>query len=107
MAEETIFQKYFGRSPKLRIIEHLIIGNAFEYSLTDITEDAEVAWKTTLKIIPELVKDGLVIQTRTVGNARLFKINEKNPIASLMVKTFDKILQLSGPPTEKLLIRNK
>lgn len=105
MVEQTIFRTYFGDSPKLRILEHLIIGRAFDYSLSDITEGAGVAWKTTLKIIPELVKQGLVIQTRTIGNAKLFKINENNSIAALMIKTFDKIIQLSGPQTEKALAR--
>jgi predicted transcriptional regulator len=105
MAEQTLFQKYFGDSPKLRILEHLIIGRAFDYSLTDITEGAGVAWKTTLKVIPELKREGLVVQTRTVGNAKLFKINEKNPIAALIVKTFYKIIQLSGPITEKAVAK--
>ena len=107
MAEQTLFRKYFGDSPKLRILEHLIIGRAFDYSLTDITEGAGVAWKTTLKIIPELVKEGLAIPTRTVGNAKLFKINEKNQIAALMIKTFYKIIELSGPPTEKVLAKSR
>ena len=105
MAEETLFRKYFGDSPKLRILEHLIIGRAFDYSLSDITEGAGVAWKTTLKIIPELVKEGLAVQTRMIGNAKLFKINEKNPIATLMIKTFYKIIQLSGSSTEKVLAK--
>lgn len=105
MVELTLFRLYFGNSPKLRILEHLIIGRAFDYSLSDITEGAGVAWKTTLKIIPELVKQGLVVQTRMIGNAKLFKVNESNSIAALMIKTFDKTLQLSGPHAEKILAK--
>ncbi len=102
MVEQTIFRKYFGNSPKLRILEHLIVGASFDYSLSDITEGAEVAWKTTLKIIPELVKEGLVVPTRMIGNAKLFKINVKNPIAALLIKTFEKMILLSIPGEKAL-----
>ena len=95
--EETLFREYFGNSPKLRILEFLITGRNLDYSLTDITKGAEVAWKTTLKIIPELVKSNVVVPTRTIGNAKLYKINEKSLVAKLIIQTFDNMLALSIP----------
>ena len=95
--EETLFRDYFGNSPKLRILEYLIVGRTLDYSLTDITKGAEVAWKTTLKLMPELVKSNVVVPTRTIGNAKLYKINEKSLVAKLIIQTFDNMLALSIP----------
>ncbi len=89
---ETIFTDHLGASPKIKILEFLIEGRGLDYSLTDITEGAEVAWKTTLVIIPELVKLGMVVHTRDIGNARLFKINKENKVAQKLIEMFDFLL---------------
>jgi len=89
---KTIFTDNLGTSPKIKIIEFLIEGRGLDYSLTDITEGAEVAWKTTLKIIPELVKVGVVKHTRVIGNAKLFKINRDNIVATKLIELFDSLL---------------
>lgn len=102
--EKTIFTQAFGDTPKVRILELLIIGKDTDYSLSDIAEGANVSWVTVLRVMPSLVKQGLVIHTRIIGKAKLFKINAKNSVAALLIKTFEKMLLLSIPE-EKVLAK--
>lgn len=79
--ELSVFLQVVGDTPKLRILDFLLTFQKFDYSLTDIARNAKVSYSNLMLIWPELLKTGMVEQTRTVGKAKMFKLNEKNPIA--------------------------
>ena len=54
MHQESIFLEYLGDSPRMRILEFLIDGRDFDYSLTDLLE-AKVSWGTINSLIPKLL----------------------------------------------------
>ncbi len=58
-----------------RILDHMIIMKAFDYSITDIANMSGVGIKTTLRIVHRLESDGVLLRTRSVGRAIMFKIN--------------------------------
>ncbi len=89
--ETTIFRETFGNSPKIRILEVLINGRGLDWSLTDIAEQASVGWTTLHRIFSPMVKLGLVKFTRTIGKAKLYKINEENVMARELIRVFDLI----------------
>ncbi|MEK6826294.1 MAG: hypothetical protein AABX08_00095 [Nanoarchaeota archaeon] len=89
MVENTIFREAFGNSPKIRILETLIIGRELDWSLTDIAEQANVGWTTLHSVFDSLIDSGFVKFTRTIGKAKLYKINEKNIIAQELIRVFD------------------
>ena len=84
--ERSIFLDVVGYSPIMKIIEHLIGGREFDYCLTDIAEGANVSWTTLHKIFPELIKNKFVVQTRTIGRAKLYKLNKENPIVKKLIE---------------------
>ena len=92
MAEKTILTDYLGSSPKIRIMEFLIIGRDFDYSLTDIAENAEVGWTTLHRILGNLIRLEIVKPTRQIGRAKLFKLNEDSPAIKDLIRLYDTLL---------------
>ncbi len=78
--EKSIFLQVVGDTPKLRILDFLLTFQKFDYSLTDISRNAKVSYSNLMLLWPELLKTGMVEQTRTVGKAKMFTLNKKNPI---------------------------
>lgn len=75
----------------MRILQHLIEGRDFDYTLTDLL-NAEVSWGTLHRLIPKLLKLGIVIKTRKIGRATLYKINWENTVAKQLIALYDALL---------------
>lgn len=102
MTEKTLFREFVGDYPGIRILEFLIEGRFFDYTLTDITEKAGVSWRTLHRIWPNFVKNKIVVITRTVGRAKLYKLNMENSSVIKLVELFDSLLEQS---TDKILAK--
>ncbi|MFA6089463.1 MAG: hypothetical protein WC755_06370 [Candidatus Woesearchaeota archaeon] len=98
MTETTIFRLTLGDSPVIRVLEFLIEGRGLDYSLTDIAENSNVGWTTLHRIWNNLEKTKMVVPTRIIGKAKLYKLNEKNPAVQQLIKLFDTLIYLQ---TEK------
>ena len=79
--ENSIFVELLGNYPFIRILNHLLIFREFDYSLTDIARNSGVAWSTLNLLWPRLEKSGVVLNTRNVGKAKMYRLNEKNAYA--------------------------
>ena len=98
MKEITIFREALGDSPVIRVLDFLIEGRGLDYSLTDIAENANIGWMTLHRIWDNLLRLNIVVPTREIGRAKLFKLNEKNPAVEKLIKLYDTLLYLE---TEK------
>lgn len=101
MKEKTLFREFVGDYPGIRLLEFLIEGRFFDYTLTDIAEKAEVSWRTLHRIWPNFVKNKIVILTRTIGRAKLYKLNMENPAVIKLVELFDNLLEQSSEKITK------
>lgn len=86
MGEKSIFLKTFGDYPLIKIIDFLIYSRDFDYPITEIAKNSEVNFQTLKKIWPQLEKNKMVAQTRTLGGAQLYKINVANPIVRKIIE---------------------
>ena len=102
MKETTIFREALGDSPVIRVLDFLIEGRGLDYSLTDITENANIGWTTLHRIWDKLLQLNIVVSTREIGRAKLFKLNEENPAVEKLIKLYDTLLYLE---TEKYFIK--
>ena len=84
--EKSVFVEYFGDSPYIKVLDFLIQGQMFDYSMTEIARGAGIGWSAFTRIWVSLLEKNLIIQTRTIGNAKLFKLNKENPIVQKIVK---------------------
>lgn len=98
MKEITIFREALGDSPMIRVLDFLIEGRGLDYSLTDIAENANVGWTTLHRMWNTLLRLNMVVPTREIGRAKLFKLNQENPAVEQLIKEYDTLLYLE---TEK------
>ena len=99
MKETTIFREALGDSPVIRVLDFLIEGRGLDYSLSDIAENSNIGWTTLHRIWNKLEKFEMVIFTREIGRAKLFKLNEENPSVKELIRVYDTLLYQE---TEKL-----
>ena len=88
------FRVVFGNTPTVKVIDFLLEHREFDYSLTDISKQADVGWSTLHKFWPKFVKLGLVKKTRNIGRATLYKLDEKNPLVKEIVELDHKISEV-------------
>lgn len=86
MEDRSIFREYLGDSPYIRILDFLIQGREFDYSMTEIAREAGVGWSVFTKVWNRLIEKNIIIQTRTIGNAKLFKLNKENSFVKKLIK---------------------
>lgn len=91
MKEESIFLEYMGDSPRMRILQYFIEGREFDYMLTDLL-NAGVSWGTVNNLVPKLSKLDIIVKTRKIGRATLYKLNQENKIVKHFIALYDKLL---------------
>ena len=85
-SDKTSFRLVFGDSPASKVLDFLIDNQEFDYSLTDISRGAEIAWSTLHEFWQDLVKLGVVTKTRKIGRAELYKLNKENPLVKKLIE---------------------
>ncbi len=101
MEEKSFFLQYLGDNPKIRVLDFLMENFALDFPLPQIAEGSKVAYTTLIDLLPNLVKQRMIIETRKIGKSRLYKINLDNPIAKALF-TID--LKLSEAAIQKEVI---
>ena len=84
---ESLFLQSFGKkSPVLKILDFLMDNAGSDYSKTEIAKGTDLSRGTLFNVWPGLEALELVVQTREVGRARMYKLNKKNPIAKKLIE---------------------
>lgn len=99
MEEKSVFVEYFGDYPLIRVIDFLIEGRDMDYSMTEIAKNSGVGWTAFSDIWSQLTKKEIAVFTRKIGNAKLFKLNTKNPWVKELIRMDNVITKLE---TEKI-----
>ena len=84
--EQSVFVEYFGGSPYIKILDFLIQGQDFDYSMTEIARGAGVGWSAFSSVWVKLLDKEIVVATREIGNAKLFKLNKENSFVKKLIK---------------------
>ncbi len=100
MEEKSVFVEYFGDYPLIRVLDFLIEGRELDYSMTEIAKNSGVGWTSFSELWPQLIEKEIVTFTRKIGNAKLFKLNTRNPWVKELIKMDTIITKME---TEKLL----
>jgi DNA-binding transcriptional regulator YhcF (GntR family) len=78
-------ERLFGSS-MARLIDFFILYDQWDYSKTDIAENAQVSIRTVTRAIPYLEEHGMIKRTRTVGNAEMYQTNKESLIVQYLSK---------------------
>ena len=79
-------ERLFNGIASAKILDFLIVFHDYDYSKQDIAKNSGVSFRHTLREIEKLEKIELIKQTRTVGHAKMYKLNTENPRANLLQK---------------------
>ena len=89
---ETLFKLALGDNPKIRVLEFLIEGRELDYHISDIAEGSGIGRTTLFRIWEDLIKAKIIVPTRNIGNAKLFKLNQNSPFVRKMIELFDEVV---------------
>ncbi|MGB4651919.1 hypothetical protein [Methanothrix sp.] len=90
--EESLFIRELGiKSPMLKVLDFLMDNESFDYSKTDIAVGTELSRATLFKAWPKLEALDLITATRTVGRAKMYRLNKQNPIVKKLMELDDSI----------------
>jgi len=75
----SAFLKLEGNTVRNRIWGFLIVHSEFDYSMKDIARFSKVSYTALKDIWKDFAKRKIVIYTRMVGKAKMYKLNRANP----------------------------
>jgi len=102
--EKSVFVEYFGDYPLIRVLDFLILSRGMDYSMTEIAQDSGVGWSSFSEIWSKLVEKDIVKLTRTIGNAKLYKLNLGNPWVKELIRMDKTITRVE---TDKILLKKQ
>lgn len=97
---KSLFLKSEGDTPKNRIWDFLITFQEYDYSMKDIAIQSKVAYSTLKLLWPYFEKNSIIVQTRNVGKAKMYRLNLKNPLAKAFINYYYVVVRKE---TDKLL----
>ncbi len=101
MEEQSIFIQTFGDYPLIKVLDFLIYSRDFDYPITEIAKNADVNFQTLKKVWPQLEQNGMVVVTRTLGGATLYRINTASPVVKKIIELNTFLCwQLAEKPSE-------
>lgn len=93
------FEKLFGDTSEMRVIEALLPKKNYDFNITEIAEESNISRQAAIPVIRKFLEWGLIKLDSKRGNANYYRINEDSDI----IKAFKDI---NGGIIE-LLIGNK
>ena len=82
----SIFLRVLGDSPKARVLEYLIETKGLDICLTDLAKNSRISRATLIRMWKDLIKERVIIPTRNVGRAKMFKLNEENQYIERLIE---------------------
>ena len=104
MKNKSVFVEYFGDYLLIRILDFLILSKDMDYSMTETAQNSGVGWTAFSEIWPKLVEKNIVELTRTIGNAKLYKLNLNNPWVKELIRMDKTITKVE---TDKILSKKQ
>lgn len=105
MDEKSVLTEFLGEHPIMLVVDFLLENKLYDYSKKQIIEGTGIGKVTLFKYWPAIEEMGLVKVSRKFGKAKLYMINESNPIVKDLVKLeFDLSRKAAEKYVEKIAI---
>jgi len=88
----STFLKLEGNTVRNRILNFLVVHSEFDYSMRDIARFSDVSYTALKSIWKEYIRRKMVIYTRCIGNAKMYKLNRENPLVEHFINYYWSIL---------------
>ena len=102
-AYDSLLIRALGNSPKLRILDYLLDYKLNDFTKKEIVEALRMSKLTFYKYFKDLEMLGLVIASRKIGRATLYKVNLNNPMVKMLIEYETKLsLQIAEQEAERM-----
>jgi len=81
---DSLLLKALGYSPKLRIIDIFLTNPYFDFSKEELVRELGMSKQTLYKNFKDLEELAIVVQTRKIGRAVMYRINMRNPMVKML-----------------------
>ncbi len=91
-----MLESLFTRPAVVKVLDFLLELWELDFSMADISRETGLTWSVVAEVMPIIEKFGLVKVSRTVGRAKLYKVNEDSPIIKALIATDLGISEISN-----------
>ncbi len=109
METKSLFIEFMGDSPMIRVLDYLLTERELDVSITDMADNSGIGRATIYRIWDNLIKNKIIIHTRDIGKAKLFKLNTANTKIKKLIEIYDMLtleeLKAKCKKEEKCIIR--
>lgn len=92
MENKSLFIEFMGDSPTIRILDYLLTERELDFSITDMAKNARIGRATLYRIFDDLIKNKIIIPTRTIGKAKLYKLNKDSLKIKKLIEIDDQLM---------------
>ncbi len=89
MHDQSLFIGFMGDSPTIRVFDYLLTERELDFSITDIAKNAAIGRTTLYRIFDNLVTHNIIVPTRIIGKAKLFRLNTQNNKIQKLIEIYD------------------
>jgi len=90
---KSITEEILGSSAFVKILDCFMEGRGLDYAISDLAEASNVSRQYAYTVVKNLMKFGIIEETRIVGRTQLYKIVSKNAIAKALLNFQDELLK--------------
>ena len=92
MDEKSLFIEFMGDSPTIRVLDYLLTERDLDFSITDMAKNAGIGRTTLYSIWDSLIKNKIIVHTRVIGKAKLYKLNKENFKIKKLIEIDDRLM---------------
>lgn len=90
--KKSLFIELFGDSPTIKVLDYLLTERELDFSISDMARNAGIGRATLYRIWEQLIKNGIINPTRTIGKSKLYKLNAQNPKIQKLIQIDDMLI---------------
>ncbi len=84
--EKSLFIEFIGNPSTL---DFLLTERNLDFSITDLAKNSKIGRATLYRIWEDLIKNKIIIHTRDIGKAKLYKLNIENTKIQKLIELDD------------------
>lgn len=92
MKEQSLFIAFMGESPTARVFDYLLTERELDLCISDLADNAHIGRATLYRIWKNLIDQNILIATRTIGKAKLYKLNTADPKIRKLIEIDDMLV---------------
>jgi len=95
MPDVAPLERCLGSTTQIKIVDSMNTFRSFDFSIEEIAGNAGISTKSVRRVMPSLLRYGIIVENRKVGRNTMYRYDTKNPLAEKLntfiteVATFD------------------